>query len=145
MLLGYKRNVVNQSHKNHYSISSTHVSKMDTFPKVVTQSYTSIPDNYHHELSGEIILFRFKYSSCELCRTEQNSLSKPQQASFRKIIEHLIIFSYFKSTLVSKCFSQNSRLYACFVDFSNAFDSVWREGRLSKLNNLGIGRNFYQQ
>ena len=37
-----------------------------------------------------------------------------------------------------------SKLYCCFVDFRKTFDSVWREGMLLKLRNLGIGGIFYK-
>ena len=34
------------------------------------------------------------------------------------------------------------KLYACFIDFQKAFDSVWHEGMFRKLENLGINGNF---
>ena len=37
---------------------------------------------------------------------------------------------------------KGKRLYACFVDFQKAFDSVWHEGLFRKLENLGINGNF---
>ena len=37
---------------------------------------------------------------------------------------------------------KNKKLYACFVDFQKAFDSVWHEGMFRKLENLGINGNF---
>ena len=30
------------------------------------------------------------------------------------------------------------KLYACFIDFKKAFDSVWQVGLFNKLNNLGL-------
>ena len=35
-------------------------------------------------------------------------------------------------------------VYACFVDFSKAFDTVWHSGLFKKLLDLGIGGNFYK-
>ena len=36
------------------------------------------------------------------------------------------------------------KLYACFVDFRKAYDSVWRPGRLYKLLKLNIRGKFYK-
>ena len=41
-------------------------------------------------------------------------------------------------TLIDKQFNNNQKLYFCFVDFSKAFDTVWRKGLLSKLRSYGI-------
>ena len=41
-------------------------------------------------------------------------------------------------------FKSKKRVYACFVDFSKAFDTVWRSAPHKKLLNLGIGGNFYK-
>ena len=37
---------------------------------------------------------------------------------------------------------EGQKLYACFVDFQKAFDSVWHDGLFRKLENLGINGNF---
>ena len=34
------------------------------------------------------------------------------------------------------------KIYACFIDFKKAFDSVWHTGLFRKLENLGINGNF---
>ena len=36
------------------------------------------------------------------------------------------------------------RLYACFIDFKKAYDSVWNKGPYSKLENLNIGGKFLE-
>ena len=41
-------------------------------------------------------------------------------------------------TLMDKQFKNNQNLYCCFVDFSKAFDTVWRKGLLSNLRSYGI-------
>jgi hypothetical protein len=47
-------------------------------------------------------------------------------------------------TLINKYLYKNkTKLYLCFVDFQKAFDSVWRDGLLYKLANIGIGKYFY--
>ena len=35
-------------------------------------------------------------------------------------------------------------LYACFIDFTKAFDSVWHEGLFCKLQNVGITGNLLE-
>ena len=37
----------------------------------------------------------------------------------------------------------NKTLYLCFVDFSKAFDRIWRDGLLVKLLRHGVGGKFY--
>ena len=41
-------------------------------------------------------------------------------------------------TLNDKQLYKNEKLYCCFVDFSKAFDTVWRKGLVAKLKALGI-------
>ena len=46
-------------------------------------------------------------------------------------------------TLVNKHVTdqKGKKLYACFVDFQKAFDSVWHEALFRKLENIGINGN----
>ena len=37
------------------------------------------------------------------------------------------------------------KLYACFVDFKKAFDSVWYAGHFYRLLDYGIGDNIYNK
>ena len=47
-------------------------------------------------------------------------------------------------TLFDKyCCKPGGRLYACFVDFRKAFETIIHEGLIFKLLQLGIGTNFY--
>ena len=47
-------------------------------------------------------------------------------------------------TLIDKyVHNHNEKLYACFVDFRKAFDSVWHDGLLNKLLQLNLGGHFY--
>ena len=41
-------------------------------------------------------------------------------------------------TLIDKQFKENERLYSCFIDFSKAFDTVWRKGFLVKVESYGM-------
>ena len=73
---------------------------------------------------------------------EKNELIPREQIGFKKghrtadhifIIRHLI--DYYKQ--------RRKPLYFCFVDFRQAFDSVWHTGLLFKIANLGISSNVY--
>ena len=47
-------------------------------------------------------------------------------------------------TLIDKyVHSHNEKIYACFVDFRKAFDSVWHVGLLNKLLQINVGGCFY--
>ena len=47
-------------------------------------------------------------------------------------------------TLVDKCVHyHNKKIYACFVDFKKAFDSVWHDKLLFKLLQINVGGCFY--
>ena len=39
--------------------------------------------------------------------------------------------------------NHNEKIYACFVDFRKAFDSVWHDGLLNKLLQLNVGRHAF--
>ena len=47
-------------------------------------------------------------------------------------------------TLIDKyVHNHNEKIYACFVDFKKAFDSVWHDGLLNKLLQIDVGSSFY--
>ena len=41
-------------------------------------------------------------------------------------------------TLTDKQLHKNEKLYCCFVDFSKAFDTVWRKGLVAELKAFSI-------
>ena len=48
-------------------------------------------------------------------------------------------------TLVDKYVkSHQTKIYACFVDFRKAFDSVWHDGLMYKLLQINVGGSFYK-
>ena len=75
---------------------------------------------------------------------DDNNILNDFQAGFRpdyRTTDHLFTLK----TLINKYVYKNKTpIYAAFIDFSKAFDSVWRPGLYKKLLNLGIGGNFYR-
>lgn len=73
---------------------------------------------------------------------ESNNLLSQYQCGFRK--NHKTTDNIFVlKTLINKYLhTKKQNLYVCFVDFSKAFDTVWRSALLYKLNKKGIGGNF---
>jgi hypothetical protein len=71
---------------------------------------------------------------------KQNNLNSKFQIGFekdRRTSDHILTIK----TLTDKYNQENKKLYACFVDFKKAFDSVWRKGLFYKLLKNGIGGN----
>ena len=52
--------------------------------------------------------------------------------------DHIFILN----TVLNSYFSRGKRVYACFVDFSKSYDSVWRDGLLYKLILNGLSAKF---
>ena len=47
-------------------------------------------------------------------------------------------------TLIDKyVHNHNEKIYACFVDFKKAFESVWHDGLLNELLQIDVGGSFY--
>ena len=44
--------------------------------------------------------------------------------------------------LIDKSMNNKEKLYTCFVDFSKAYDTIWRDGLFYKMLQSGISRNF---
>ena len=74
---------------------------------------------------------------------ESNNLYNRFQAGFRpgyRTTDHIYTINTILNKYIFKC---KKRIYACFVDFSKAYDTVWRSVLFQKLLTLGIGGNFY--
>ncbi len=74
--------------------------------------------------------------------TEHDVLSKSQIGFLPnyRTTDHIFTLH----TLIDKYINQNkTKIFACFVDFQKAFDSIWHEGLLSKLLESGIGGKTY--
>ena len=72
---------------------------------------------------------------------ESNNLIKPHQIGFRqgyRTADHVFVLE----TILNSYFKEGKRVYACFVDFSKAYDTVWRNGLLYKLIKNGLSHKF---
>ena len=74
---------------------------------------------------------------------ESNNIFCKEQAGFRqdhRTTDHIFLLRSIIKTYTTK----NNKLFTCFVDFSKAFDSIWREALIEKLGNIGIHGPFLQ-
>ena len=70
---------------------------------------------------------------------EENKLIRLEQGGFRKdnrTSDHIFVLQ----TVIQKYTKNGGKLYACFVDLKKAYDSVWRQGLIHKLEEIGINR-----
>ena len=74
---------------------------------------------------------------------EENKILHNSQIGFlpeNRTADHVFTLK----TLIDKYVHfHKEKVYACFVDFRKAFDSVWHEGLFYKLLKVNIGGNFY--
>ena len=72
---------------------------------------------------------------------EHNKIISRCQIGFRKkfrTADHLLVLK----TLMEDYKVRRKPIFACFVDFRKAYDSVWREGLFFKLIRNGCSKNF---
>ena len=55
--------------------------------------------------------------------------------------DHILVLRRIIDTYIN---NRNIRIYACFVDFQKAFDTVWHDALLLKLQNTGIQGKCFQ-
>ncbi len=53
--------------------------------------------------------------------------------------DHILVLK----TLIDSYIKQGKKLYTCFIDFAQCFDTVWRDGLFYKLLKYNIGGSFY--
>lgn len=74
---------------------------------------------------------------------DENDKMSKLQAVFRKnhsTSDHIFVLR----SLINKYVKQyKSQIFACFVDFRKAFDTVWRNGMFLKLKRLGVCGKFF--
>ena len=75
---------------------------------------------------------------------ESRNILHPSQIGFLKanrMSNHIFTLR----TLIEKyCYQNKRKIYACFVDFRKAFDSVWHEGLFHHIFQYGIKGNVYE-
>lgn len=74
---------------------------------------------------------------------DNNNIIPSNQIGFRKgsrTSDHILVLK----SLIDKYINRagQSYLYVCFIDFSAGFDTVWRNGLIHKLTQIGIGGKF---
>ena len=69
---------------------------------------------------------------------ENNDIFKKEQTGFRKSHRTSDNIFILKTILSKYLYKGSKKIFACFVDFSKAFDSVWQKGLLFKLYSNGI-------
>lgn len=72
-----------------------------------------------------------------------NNLIDERQSGFRKKARTSDNVFIIKSLHEKFCLQDGKKLFACFIDFKKAFDSVWHDALLLKLLKVGIGGPFY--
>ena len=71
---------------------------------------------------------------------KENKIIRKEQIGFKKLSrpsDHLLVLK----TLIDIYNNEGKKLFACFVDFQKAFDSVWRVGMFYKLIKFGMNKN----
>ena len=84
---------------------------------------------------GKLFTSILNHRLTEFC--EKNLILKEIQAGFRKgysTSDHVFVLKH----LIDIFKSKNKKLFCCFVDYSKAFDSIWREALWHKLISNGI-------
>jgi hypothetical protein len=75
---------------------------------------------------------------------KERNLIHPTQIGFmpgNRTADHILTLSTLHDKYVKQ--NENGKIYACFVDFKKAFDSVWHQGLYYKLLENQIGGHFF--
>ena len=131
---------------NHYLQLGTYPWRSSTITPIHKSGDNYNPDNYRAIALGSCVGKLF--SSLLLKRIQDfrnsNCPDHPNQLGFKKgaqTSDHILTLK----TIIDKYTQKHSRkIYACFVDYRKAFDSVAREALLYKIAKLGIGGNIFQ-
>ena len=79
----------------------------------------------------------------EVCNKEK--LTHVSQIGFKeghRTTDHLFSLKTLINNITIGAQRGHNKLYACFIDFKKAYDSVWHDGLFSKLESLNITGNF---
>ena len=82
-----------------------------------------------------------------ICKELENrNYIKDEQAGFRKnhrTSDHIFVLKTIVDKYVLNA-NKGDKLFACFIDFKKAFDTVWHKGLFLKLQKAGIRGKIYQ-
>lgn len=73
---------------------------------------------------------------------EINSKLNPEQFGFRKNSRTTDSLFVLKQ-LLNKYLVKKDKIFACFIDYHKAFDTVWHKGLLTKIRNIGVQGKFF--
>ena len=73
----------------------------------------------------------------------KHSIIDERQASHKKGVRTTDNVFILKSIFEKYCEKRSGKLFACFVDFRKAFDTIWQEALFVKLLRHNIGGPFY--
>ena len=101
------------------------------------------PNNYRGITLNSCIskLFTLLLNTRLTAMCEEKEIISYNQIGFRKgfrTSDHVFTLK----TLIDDAFHKKQKLYACFVDFKKAYDTVWRKGLFYKLLTNGISTKF---
>ena len=105
------------------------------------------PSNYRGIAIGNILYKVF----CKILNTRlntyliENNCIPPHQIGFKqgyRTTDHILTLKTLIDKYIGTKKSKATYLYSCFVDLKSAFDTVWREGLLTKMSKIGIGGIF---
>ncbi len=80
-------------------------------------------------------------NNCRIRYLTENNLNTEYQIGFQsdcRTSDHIFTLR----TIVDRYTQNKKKLYVCFIDFKEAFDSVWREGLIYKLLKQEVGGPF---
>jgi hypothetical protein len=119
--------------------------RINTLTPLHKKGSALLPENYRGIAVGSNLakLFCSVLHNRLICFATENNLIPRNQIGYKKgarTTDHILTL---KNIIDKYIFSLPRKyLYACFVDFKSAFDTVWRKALIYKLHSLNIGGNF---
>ena len=105
-----------------------------------------LPDNYRGITVTNCLskVFGILLSSRLESFCTKHSLINEKQSSHKKGVRTSDNVFVMKALFEKYCGKKEGKLFACFVDFRKAFDSIWQEALFLKLLKYDIGGPFYR-
>ncbi len=105
----------------------------------------SDPNNYRGITVSNCLAKLFGLVLCKRLTKfcNEKSLIDERQSSHRKKTRTTDNIFVLKALFDKYCTKEGKQLYACFIDFKKAFDTVWHDALFLQLRRAGIGGPFY--